>query len=105
MKTNEEFIALAERVGVREAARQLGVSENTAKSWWRRREVATEAEPEEARGGPEQPQEVDAKLPWPYNQQKPPRWGPGADVYIGVTEEEREAVLRMSSKAKRKVPV
>lgn len=38
MKTNkEEFLELAGIVGVREAARRTGLSENTAKSWWRRR--------------------------------------------------------------------
>ena len=31
-------------------------------------------------------------LPWPYNREKPPRWGEGVPVYIPPTEEERKAV-------------
>jgi hypothetical protein len=37
---------------------------------------------------------VDKDLPWPVNQDKPPRWGPGVPVYIAPTEVEKAAMVK-----------
>jgi hypothetical protein len=31
-------------------------------------------------------------LPWPYNKEKPSRWGEGVKVYVPMSEEEKRAV-------------
>lgn len=91
-KTKEVFVRLAEKVGVREAGRQMKLSENTAKSWWRRREGKVVVEGQEEG-------EKDSRLPWPYNVGKAPRWGAGVEEYVPMTLEEREAVEGMDRRA------
>jgi hypothetical protein len=41
---------------------------------------------------------VDKDLPWPVNQGKPPRWGPGVPVYIPPTEVEKAAMARLPAR-------
>jgi hypothetical protein len=44
------------------------------------------------------PEDEDLNLPWPVNQDKPLRWGPGVPVYIGPTEVEKAAMTRLPAR-------
>ena len=62
-------------------------SEEERREYLRRKKAESRAK---ARG--EIPKELAERLPWPWNQGKPARWGPGVERYVAPTEEEREAV-------------